>query len=326
VLESLLHLLAGLVLIVKGGDWFVGAAIRIATFLRMPRVVVGSTIVSLATTMPELVVSLMAGAQGEPGLAMGNAVGSCICNIGLILGVAAIIRAIPLRPADLARPLGVMLGVSLLLFVATLDLRLGRPTAFVLITIGVSYFAWDFAFHLRRRDPVEKLEAAEVIATAQRRFVWLETRFGTASQFIGAAAVVIIGSHFLVKGAVAVALALGIAPLIVGLTVVAIGTSLPELITAITSSRKGASDLGVGNVLGANIANLTFIVGVAALQTEVSLSRSTHFFHFPVMLALMGWVLWRLARDRRISRFDGALLLGVFAVYLIVVGVDAASG
>ena len=326
MIESLLQLLGGLILIVKGGDWFVGAAIRTATFLRMPRVVSGSTIVSLATTTPELVVSVMAGAQGEPGLALGNAVGSCICNIGLILGVAAIIRTIPLRPADLARPIAVMLAVSLLLFVSTLDLRLGRPTAVFLIAIGIAYFAWDFVYHLRRRDAVVAEEAKTVVESAQRRFQWLETKTGTACQFVGAAGVVVIGSQLLVTGAVAVALSFGVAPLIIGLTIVAAGTSLPELITAITSSRKAVSELGVGNVLGANIANLTVIVGVAALQQDVTLGRSTHFFHFPVMLALMGLIFWRLARDRRLSRRDGVILLVAYLGYLGAVAIDAARG
>lgn len=312
-------LLGGLVLIVKGGDWFVGAAVRAADLLRMPRVVVGSTLVSLATTTPELVVSIMAAAKGEPGLAVGNAVGSCICNIGLILGTTAAIRTVTLHPAALARPLGTMFAASLALLVFTLDFRLSRASAGILVAAGVSYFIWDFLQHMRRRDAAEIAQAAAIEEAAERRFAWLHTPPGTACQFLGAAGVVVIGSRLLVDGAVALATALGIPSIVIGLTIVAIGTSLPEFITAITSSRKAVSDLAVGNVLGANIANLTLIVGAAGLLHDVTLGRDTHFFHFPVMLSLMGLLFWRLARDRRLSRRDGWTLIGVYAAYLLAV-------
>jgi cation:H+ antiporter len=317
--RDLLMLLGGLVLIVKGGDWFVGAAVRAAELLRMPRAVVGSTLVSLATTTPELVVSIMAATKGEPGLAVGNAVGSCICNIGLILGTTAAIRTVTLQPAALARPLRMMFAASLALLVFTFDFRLGRAGAGVLLAAGVFYFVWDFLHHLRRRDAAQLAQAAAIEEAAERRFAWLLTPLGTAGQFLGAAGVVVIGSRLLVDGAVGLATALGIPSLVIGLTIVAIGTSLPEFITAITSSRKAVSDLAVGNVLGANIANLTLIVGTAGLLQEVTLGRDTHFFHFPVMLSLMGLLFWRLARDRRLSRRDGWTLIGVYAAYLLIV-------
>ncbi len=319
MIQNILELLGGLILIVKGGDWFVSAAVRMAEFLRMPRAVVGSTLVSLATTTPELVVSLMAGARGEPGLAVGNAVGSCICNIGLILGTMATLRAITLNPAALVRAFSVMMSAAVALFVLTLDLCLGRTTGIFLIVAGAMYFAWDFVSHLRARRPADAAGGAALEAAVERRFLWLHSRIGTICQFIGSAGVVIIGSKLLVDGSVAAAAELGIPSLVIGLTVVAIGTSLPEFITAITSSRKAVSDLAVGNVLGANIANLTFITGAAALMQEVRLERSTHFFHFPVMLALMGLLFWRLARDKRLSRRDGVILIGSYAAYIILV-------
>lgn len=323
----LLLLLGGLTVIVKGGDWFVAAAVRLARLLRVPRIVVGSTLVSLATTMPELVVSIVASARGEPGLAVGNAIGSCICNIGLILGVTAALREVTLHPAVLRVPIGVMLGVALLLFAFTRDLRMGAGAGWMLIATGAGYFVWDFFRHFRKRPPADEArEVAEIVHSGTRRFAWLHTTGGTVAQFIGSALLVVVGSRLLVDGAVGVASALSVPPLVIGLTVVAFGTSLPELITAISSSRQAAGDLSVGNVLGANIANLTFIVGTAAVLSEVRLDRATQLFHFPVMLVAMALLLWKLARDRRLGRADGFILLAGYAAYLAVVVVMAARG
>ncbi|MEO8350562.1 MAG: calcium/sodium antiporter [Chthoniobacteraceae bacterium] len=316
---DLFSLIAGLLLIIKGGDWFVAAAVRLAEFLKMPRVVIGSTLVSLATTTPELVVSLMAGAKGESGLAVGNAVGSCICNIGLILGVTACIRSVELHPKTLRRPLAVMIGAGLLLLLFTWNLRIERWQGVLLIAAGAIYFVWDFLHHLRRRSLSELVEATALEQSMERRFIWLHSKLGTACQFLGGAGVVIIGSRLLVDGAVIIAQALGVPSLVIGLTIVAIGTSLPELVTAVTSSRQAVSDLAVGNVIGANIANLTLIVGAASVIQAVKIDRVTQLFHFPTMLAVMGLILWKLASDRRLGRRDGIILIASYILYLSAV-------
>ncbi len=313
---DLFSLLAGLLLIIKGGDWFVAAAVRLAEFLKMPRVVIGSTLVSLATTTPELVVSVMAGSRGESGLAVGNAVGSCICNIGLILGATACIRSVELHRKTLLRPLAAMIGAGLLLLVLTLDLRIERWQGGVLLAVGTTYFVWDFLYHLRRRSPSELVEATALEESMERRFIWLHSKLGTACQFLGGAGVVVVGSRFLVDGAVHIAVALGVPSLVIGLTIVAIGTSLPELVTAVTSSRKAVSDLAVGNVIGANIANLTLIVGTASVIEAVKIDRITQLFHFPTMLAVMSVILWKLAGDQRLGRRDGVILIICYLAYL----------
>ncbi len=316
---EILWLLIGLVLIVKGGEWFVAAAVRVAEFLRMPRVVIGSTLVSLATTSPEMVVSIMSGLKGQSGLAVGNAVGSCICNIGLILGVTAAIKHVDVHAGVLRTPLIAMFVCGAVLLVLTLDLTLTRWQGALLLVCGVGYFAWDFWQHYRNRKPADLVEATaiekEVAAT---RWAWLQSRPGTAVQFAAGAAVVVLGSKWLVDGAVGVAGRLGISPMIIGLTVIAVGTSLPELVTAITSSRKAVSDLAVGNVLGANIANLTLIVGAAAVIQDVKMDRLTQLFNFPAMLAVMGLLLWMLLTDRRVTRREGVMLLVTYVIYIKV--------
>jgi len=315
--NELILLLGGLALIIKSGDFFVSAAMRLAEFLRMPRVVIGSTLVSLATTTPELVVSIMAGLRGESGLAVGNAVGSCICNIGLILGVTASIKQVDVHFRALRTPLFAMVGFGLVLFVMTLDLALTRWQGAVLIAGGLGYFIWDFSQHWRDRKPAAVAEATAIEAEkAATRWAWLQTKPGTIVQFLVGAGIVVAGSKLLVDGAVGLAARLGVPSIVVGLTVVAVGTSLPELVTAVTSSRKSVSDLAVGNVLGANIANLTLIVGAAAIIQTVELDRLTQLFNFPALLAVMAILIVMLWTGRRVTRREGAVLLGVYGVYL----------
>ena len=326
MIHDLLFLLAGLALIIKGGDIFVVAAVRLAEFLRMPRVVIGSTLVSLTTTAPELVVSVVSGVKGESSLAVGNAVGSVICNIGLILGITAAIKHVDVHPRQLAGPLLAMFGAGLVLFVMTLGLGLSRWDGVALLTAGTGYFVWDFWRHWRSRKPRDLAEAVAIEEGVTRtRFIWLQTRLGSAAQFVTGALLVVLGSRFLVDGAVGIAARLHLPSILVGLTIVAIGTSLPELVTAITSSRKSVSDLAVGNVLGANIANLTIVVGIAATLQHVTLSRQTQLLNFPAMLVLMALLLRMLMTDRRITRREGAVLLATYSVYLILLVTLAAA-
>jgi cation:H+ antiporter len=316
-LDGLL-LLVGLALIIQGGDWFVGAAIRVAEFLKMPRVVIGGTLVSLMTTSPEFVVSLMAGAKGESGLAVGNAIGSCVCNIGLILGITAALKQIDINPRTLRRPLTVLVGFALVLFLMTLDLVLSRVQGMLLLMGGFTYFLFDFIIHSRARGAAVVAEAVSVKKAITGRFAWLETGWGTAVQFCAGAFLVIVGSRILVNAAVNLATAMGVSSMVVGLTVVAIGTSLPELVTAITSARRSVSDLAVGNILGANIANLSFIVGTAATMHEVRLDRVAQLLNFPALLVSILFLLALTLTKNRITRREGASLLVFYGVYLAI--------
>jgi cation:H+ antiporter len=326
MLNDILLLLVGLALIIKGGDWFVSASVRIAELLRMPRVVIGSTLVSLTTTCPEMVVSVMAGLRGESGLAVGNAVGSCICNIGLILGLMASMKHVKVHPRSLKVPLIAMLLGGLLLLLITLDLEVSRLQGLVLLTLGACYFAYDFIHHKRAALRSEQREAVAIETEKIVGHPWLQSGFGTACQFGLGAVTVIVGSKFLVDSAVSLAGALGIPSIIIGLTVVAVGTSLPELVTALTSSRRNVSDLAVGNVLGANIANMTLVVGTAASIHAVSMSRVTQLFNFPAMLVLMILATVMVISDSRVSRKEGGVLLGFYTGYIAVLVLLAVLG
>jgi len=326
MLKDALVLVVGLALLVKGGDLFVAAAVRIAGFLRMPRVVIGSTIVSLATTMPEMVVSVIAGARGNPGLAVGNALGSCVCNIGLILGITATLKRVEINPGALRTALLTMVGLGVALFLMTLDLALQRWQGGLLLVAGAAYFAYDLIDAARRRKPEEVAEAKAIERAAVKGLAWFQTRAGTVAQFTLAAGLVIFSSRLVVDSAVKLAGALGIPPLVVGLTVVAVGTSLPELITAIGSAHRQVSDLSVGNIIGANIANLSIVIGIAAALTPVTMTRLTQLFDFPAMLALMGLLVWTLWTQHRLTRREGIILIVSYAAYIAGVVVFAVLG
>jgi cation:H+ antiporter len=311
-------LLAGLALIVKGGGWFVSAAVRLAELLRMPRVVIGSTLVSLATTSPELVVSIMAGIRKEPGLAVGNAVGSCLCNIGLILGLTAALKQVDVHAPALRRPLLAMFSLGALVFLMTLDLVMNRWQGLVLILLGAGYFLWDFIRHAQDREPGDLVEAETIKRELAAGGGWFMSTRGTIVQFLLGAGVVVVGSRLLVDSAVHMAVALGVPSIIIGLTLVAVGTSLPELVTAISSSRQNVSDLAVGNVIGANIANLSLVVGTAASLHPLQMDRLTQLFNFPAMLVAMLLLLWTLSSDRRVTRREGCMLLAFYGSYLSI--------
>jgi cation:H+ antiporter len=326
MLPELLLFAVGLACIVKGGDLFVSSSVRVAELLRMPRVVIGSTLVSLATTTPEMAVSVLSGVRGESGLALGNAVGSCLCNLGLILGTMAAVREVVVHPRPLRFPFCVMMAACGVLFLLTRGLRLERWQGGMLAGLGVAYFVYDFWRHRRGTGFPEESEAAEVGTEWVSRHPWLRSGSGTACLFLLGAVLVVGGSWTLVGAAVRLALRLGVPSIVVGLTAVAVGTSLPELVTALASARRRVSDLALGNLLGANVANLTLIVGSAAAIHEVEMSRWTQRLSFPAMLvgAALAAVLG--VSGGRLTRRKGWVLIGFYGLYLAAVGLLAAAG
>lgn len=323
---NVLLLLVGLALIIKGGDLFVASSIRIAELLRVPRVLIGSTLVSLATTSPELTVSVTASLRGEPGLAIGNAVGSCIANIALVIGTVAVLQPVVVRPEPLRVPFWIMIGLGVLVFGMTGDLRLGFWRGLPLVLLAAGYVAFDFWRHKVGAVPDEADEAdavAEQLVGSRRS---LRTGRGSTLVFVGGAAMVILGSRLLVDSGIVIAAALGVPPIVIGLTAVAVGTSLPEYVTAVASTLKGASDLSLGNILGANILNLGLVVGASAMIHEVNMSRTIHLYNFPVMLFVMGLLGFGLIRWQRLTRFGGWALLAVYAGYVAGLATLATAG
>ncbi|MFP4058032.1 MAG: calcium/sodium antiporter [Candidatus Brocadiia bacterium] len=305
----MLLLAVGMVLVIKGGDLFVTSSVSIAYYARIPQAVIGSTLVSLATTAPELAVSATASFRGNPGLAIGNAVGSAIANIGLILGLLCILRAMSVRARDFRVPSLTMLGAGVLMVVLTLPLRLARASGILLLACGAGYLAADYWRH--RPRPGAMAETVDSSAGPS-----MSLRKSLAVFLIGAA-VVVGGSRLLSDNAVKLATAMGVPPMIIGLTLVAFGTSLPELVTAITAARKGVPQLSLGNVVGANILNITLVTGTAATITPLTMSRTTQAYNFPAMVAIFVLLLVLARTGRRLTHKEGWVLLAFYALYLV---------
>lgn len=298
----------GFAVIVRGGDFFVDSSIGIARIARVPRVIIGCTIVSIATTSPELVVSATASLHNNPAFAIGNAVGSAIANIGLILAALVVFMPVKLKPGEFRLPGFIMMISGVLLFLFTMHSRLPRHYGFVLIAMGIAYLFFDFFRHFRSRANIEPAPKEGKEVSLLRHVLF----------FVIGIVMVAVGSHLLVVNGEKIAVALHVPKIIIGCTVIAIGTSLPELITAVKSAMRGVGDLSVGNIVGANILNVTIVTGTAASISPVplSLERRYQLYNFPIMLVIMlllfvfGWT------GSRLKRWEGIVLLSVYILYL----------
>ncbi len=313
---DLAKLAAGFFLIIKGGDLFVASSVRIAELLRVSRVVIGTTLVSLATTSPELVFSVTTGVEEDPAMGIGNALGSCMCNMCLILGLMSVIRSIGVRPSDLRIPFYSMVFFGLLLLALSWNLAFHRWMGWMLAALGAAYFVCDFLHHRKGSRPEDLVEARSIEDQALGGRPWLDTPAKVAAVFLAGVAMVVAGSKLLVDSLGSLGEGLGVPSLVMGLTVAAVGTSLPELVTAVKSARQNVSDLGVGNILGANVANLTLIVGGATSFQDVQLDRLSQVRDFTALLLGMGMVWWMLQSSRRMHRLEGAILIGYYFLYI----------
>lgn len=296
---------AGLILLVKGGDWFVAAAADIARALGIPAFIVGATVVSLATTMPELLVSLTAAAAGKTDMAVGNAVGSVTANTGLIMALAMVLSPAAMPRRAYAAPCLLLTAAAGVLHLGTRD---GYLKLWACLALGVI-----FAAFLRQNAAAARWSRQEASGTGERDITGRDLGL-----FLLGAAGVAVGSRLLVTGGSAIAEGLGVSERTVAVTMVAVGTSLPELVTALTAIRKGEGALSAGNIIGANIIDLSLIlpassavsgrllpVGAASIRLDMPVCL------FVTLLA----VLPGLARQRT-ERLQGAALLLVYGWYI----------
>lgn len=305
ILETLIMLIISMALITKGADWFVEAAVSISEKSGIPKFIVGATIVSFATTSPELAVSVTAAHMGQIDISVGNAVGSVICNIGIILGLIVAIRAIPIERYGFVRKGAFLLVSSILLMVLTLD---GDLTAFdgvLLLVVFLWYMYHNYSSHKSGANEKERTERTPLWEMRRDFFV-----------FIVGASMVVIGSRILVDSAVLIAKILGVPEMLIGLTVVALGTSLPELVTAITSTIKGYQDISVGNILGANILDITFVLGVTSQIRTLEILPQSISYDLPLMLIIVVLLIVFGMTKNKLDRWEGGVLMAVYAAYL----------
>lgn len=314
------RLLGGGLLLYFGAEWFVGGASALALALRVPRLLVGLTVVAYGTSAPEVIVGIEAASAGHGAVALGNVLGSNIANIGLILGIAALVRPAGVDRALRRRELPVLLLSTALVPLVLLDGVVSRWEAGALIVLAVAYTGW-MVRSARSASVLAGARAATVLSneTADAvRALSRGGRFKAVGIAVAGLGVLLVGGSLFVDGAVSLAHALGLSERLVGLTVVAVGTSLPELVTSVVAARKGYSDLAVGNVVGSNIFNVLLCLGAAGLAGSVGAPLKTVAFDVAALMVMTALGAVFIRTERTISRIEGAIAIAAYVAYVVM--------
>ena len=320
MLKCIICFAIGLVLLIKGGDWFVDGATGIARRFKLPDIVVGATVVSIGTTLPEVMVSTTGALAGSGAMAYGNAIGSIICNTALIAAISIAVNPGPVNVKSMKMPVIFFFASSAIYCLAAYILgTFPRWMGFLMLAVFVAYMILTVRNGLRNPDAAVEEEDGE---NAKPRTLWMELLL-----LVAGAAIIAVGADLLVEHGQIIALKLGVPETVVALLFVALGTSLPELVTTITSLKKGRGSLGIGNVIGANIFNLVLVSGVAVslapfdvpcenflLDTGLNLSLV---FEIPVMLGVMLLMTVPALCKKKLSRWQGILLLCIYAAFCV---------
>ena len=312
MLFTSLEFVIGLALLIWGADRFAGGAVSIARYFGVSPLLIGLTIVAFATSAPEILVSVVASLHGEPDLAIGNAIGSNIVNIGLVLGLVALIRPIQMNSATVRREMPMLLAVSLLTVSLFLDAYISRVDGAVLLVGLAIVMGWLTRIGLKSSvdDPIGAELAAEIPQYTSSRASAIQLAIGLVA--------LLIGAELLVDGAVAIAINLGVSEIVIGLVLVAFGTSLPELAVSLAGALKGEYGLALGNIVGSNIFNSLAVIGIAGAIQPAVLPPTVLSLHLFVMVAFT-LVLYAATFDldgkQQISRLEGFSLLAAFVAY-----------
>ncbi len=307
---SIFLLIIGLALLVGGGEWLVRGASSIALRLRLSPLVVGLTIVAFGTSAPELFISVRAALEGSPDLAMGNVIGSNICNLALVLGITAAITAVPVRQDSMRIDWPVTMGASLLLYLVVLDNLINWPEGLLFVGILITYTY--LIIRKSRRETKSAEELAEELdvppPTASLGKDLLLIGVGTAG--------LAFGSNWFVEGAQDLAITFGVSERVVGITVLALGTSLPELVTAVIAAMKQETDIALGNLMGSNIFNILSILGITSVIASIRVNDVIIHSDMIWMLLITFLILPMMLYRRTIARLEGLILLGIYGYYI----------
>lgn len=307
---ALVAIFGGLLLLALGAEGLVRGSSSIALRMGVTPLVIGLTVVAFGTGSPEIVVSLQAALSGNSDLALGNIVGSNICNLALILGVAALAKPLHVRSVLLQREVRWMIAITLLLGVLLYDGTLGRVEGALLAMGSVVYTVATYraARRDRNRDVADQFaqELPEPQSSGAR----------SAALVAGGLAGLLVGAHALVFGAVVIAQAMGMSQVVIGLTVIAIGTSLPELATSVVAALRNDADVAFGNVLGSNILNILLVLGVVAMIRPIS-SAGLRPLDLGMMIGTAIVIYPLMWRGRILNRWEGALLVAGYAAYIV---------
>ena len=308
-MPDLAVLISGLVVLYFGAEWLVRGASRLASSLGVSPIVIGLTVVSLGTSAPELVVCLVAALQGNPGLAIGNVMGSNLANIGLILGLTSLIHPLEVKHRVVWREMPVMLLITFAIYPIAFDRVLSRMDGFMLLLVLLAYLVW--VFRSGHPDEIKSSHGPrDSMATSEEEASLLNLK--DIGHVALGSAFLVLGGYCIVKGAVEVASALGISEVIIGLTVVAIGTSLPELATSLVAAMRQEVDIAVGNIIGSNIFNLTAIFGTTAIVRPIMIPETVLSRELAGVVLMSLLLLPILRNGWQIKRWEGALLLTAY--------------
>ena len=312
MLIPVLLFIVGLLFLIKGGDWFVDGASALARRFHLPELLIGATVVSIGTTLPEVMVSTMSALSGHGEIAYGNAIGSVICNAALIAAITIAVRPGKVDPKTLKMPVLFFFAAAAIYCVAAYGFgKFTRPMGFIMLAMFVAYMAANI--HQMKNAPTEEHEEEEETIPLPRMLMLL----------VLGAVLIAMGANLLVDNGTLIAQALGVPESVIALTFVALGTSLPELVTAITSLIKGHSDLSLGNVVGANVFNLVLVSGVSVALAPFTVPQSATIFgmnsslvlEIPVMIAVMVLLTAPALVKGKLSRVQGVALLVIYAVF-----------
>ena len=319
---SITHLIAftaGLLLLYHGAGWLVRGASTLARSLGLTPMVIGLTVVAFGTSMPELVVSLVSAVKGKSMIALGNVVGSNICNIALVLGLTAVFQPVKTSRIVITRDIPLMLAISAYLLLLSFNSVIGR-TEGVTLFIGIVAYAWfNYKVAVRVDRTMPDKTALDVLPSPA--VGWMDTRWGQCLMIGGGTLAVVVGADLLVDAAVSMMTTLGVNEKFVGLTVVAFGTSVPELATSVVAAMKKEMDISLGNLVGSNVFNILSVVGATAMVRPIAISGgfigSGLVVDYLVMMAIsaLPWLLMR--EDLTISRRKGLILLGCYVTYVV---------
>lgn len=330
LLQSLLHQASSMALLAviavcilvlsKGADWMIDGVVHLARRTGIPRIVIGATIISLGTTTPEAVVSVMAAWMGNPGLALGNGVGSIIADTGLIFGLTCILSRVPVNRFILNRTGWVQVGAATLLVLVALAALSSNPQEPVLNRWVGSVFlvllgGYMYATYLWAKQGATEALAGEESDLSELMSFWKCWMF-----LLGGLFCVVLGARILVPAAAEIAARLGVPEDVIAATMVAFGTSLPELMTAIAAVRKRHPEIMVGNIVGADVLNCLFVIGAASVARPLAIPPNFFSFHFPAMILILYSFRTFIFMNREglFRRWQGGWLLGVYLVYLIL--------
>ncbi|MCL2141544.1 MAG: calcium/sodium antiporter [Methanimicrococcus sp.] len=308
----------GFCFIAVGADWFVDSAVNISKRSGIPKAVIGATIVSFATTAPEFMVSFLAAIQGHSDMAIGNAVGSTICNIGIAVGFIVMLKTVAIDDKKFSVKALMMLlagGVLVLVSLNGVITRLHGTIFLILFAAYIFYIYWEQKRNPKKESGEKESDDSGIVQKGIWSHVKINGKYLDAIVFLIGGALVVIGSRLIVDNGLLIAVKIGIPEIIISLTVISIGTALPEIITAFTSFRKGFQELSVGNIVGSNILDITMILGVSSMFVDLNVNSQLLRYDYIFMLLLFVLLVF-FGYKKRITRSQGALIALIYIIYV----------